>query len=99
MWAGAQLERWVDDNVYVFVRNGAFVAMSNSYSSTEDRSVGNSGFNEGETVCNIFDDSDCVSIQGGKLNLRLTNGEPKVYVRRSQVETSKRFLEAQAFEQ
>jgi alpha-amylase len=104
VWNSAQLERWVDDSVYVFIRGGAFVAMSNSYGSVENRSVGNSGFGEGQEVCNIFDGGDCVRVQGGKLNLEIRNGEPKVYVAQNQggvegVKDGSRLIKVKAYQQ
>ena len=37
-------------------------------------------YSEGQTVCNIFYTSDCVTIQGGNMQITLVGGETKVYV-------------------
>lgn len=40
----------------------------------------NTGFSEGEILCNIFYATDCVTIKNGVLGLYLNNGEVKVFV-------------------
>jgi hypothetical protein len=42
--------------------------------------VPNTGFSEGQSVCNIFVGGDCVVIKGGKLPVYLNNGEAKIFV-------------------
>jgi hypothetical protein len=42
--------------------------------------VPNTGFNEGQVVCNIFYPTDCPVIKGGKLGVYLNYGEVKIFV-------------------
>ena len=44
------------------------------------RDVPNTGFNNGQKVCNIYNSGDCQTINNGKLSVTLSNGEVKVYV-------------------
>lgn len=53
-WKYPQQEKWVDDKVYVFTRGRTLVALSTNVSGPETRQVPNTGFDEGELVCNIF---------------------------------------------
>ena len=73
-------EKWVDDNFYCFTRGKFFVGLTNRVSGSLSVDVPNTGFSEGDTVCNIFNSSDCVRIGGGKLHLTLNNGEVKIYI-------------------
>ena len=40
----------------------------------------NTGFAEGQTVCNIFYPTDCTAIKNGRLGVYLNNGEVKIFV-------------------
>ncbi|TNV80654.1 hypothetical protein FGO68_gene13906 [Halteria grandinella] len=73
-------EKWVDDTLYAFTRGKFFVALTNQVNGQVHQDVPNTGFSEGETVCNIFFSGDCVKITGGKLPVYLSNGEAKVFV-------------------
>lgn len=73
-------EKWVDDNLYAYTRGKLFVALTNRLNQQVHADVPNTGFNEGQTLCNIFYPTDCVKIVGGKLPVYLSNGEAKIFV-------------------
>ena len=56
-----------------------FVALTNSYDHVEYK-VPNLPYSDGTTVCNIFNGSDCQTVNGGSLDVTLENGESKIYV-------------------
>merc|ERR1711976_267602 len=90
VWNYPAEEKFVDDKVYVFARGKTVVALSNNNNGQESRSVQNTGFNDGERVCNIFyPNDDCQTIQGGNLNIVLNNGEQKIYMLHNQTNTLK----------
>lgn len=76
-------EKWVDDNMYAYTRGRFFVAVTNKPYMTVSNDVPNTGFSEGETVCNVFNSSDCTTIRSGKLSVSLNNGEVKIYIPKS----------------
>lgn len=73
-------EKYADDQFYGFSRGQFFVALTNQLNGQVHRDVSNSGFNEGQVVCNIFFPTDCVSVKSGKLPIYLDNGETKIFV-------------------
>lgn len=79
MWNHKQEEKYVLDNVYAYNRGDCFVALTNSNNQVHIQPE--APWNEGTKVCNIFyPTTDCQTIQGGKLDLWLTNGEAKIYL-------------------
>jgi len=75
-------EKWVDDNLYVFTRGRFFVALTNRVNGSFSADVPNTGFNDGQNLCNIFNSGDCTTIRNGKLSFTLNNGEAKIYIPR-----------------
>lgn len=73
-------EKWSDDTLYAFSRGQMFVALTNNVNGQVHVDVPNTGFNEGQSVCNIFIPTDCVVIKGGKLPVYLNYGEAKIFV-------------------
>ena len=73
-------EKWVDDQLYVYARGQFIVALTNQVNGSVHADVPNTGFSEGQSVCNIFNSNDCQEIKGGKLAVYLNNGEAKIYV-------------------
>jgi alpha-amylase len=73
-------EKWVDDQIYAFTRGKFFVGLTNNVYGQVHADVPNTGFSEGEIVCNIFYATDCATIKNGVLGLYLNNGEVKVFV-------------------
>ena len=73
-------EKWSDDSFYAFTRGDFFVALTNNVNGETHRDVPNTGFAEGQAVCNIFYPTDCTKISGGLLHTYLENGEVKIFV-------------------
>lgn len=55
-------EKYVDDQIYAFARGDFFVALTNVVSGEVHRDIPNTGFSEGQEVCNIFYPTDCTKI-------------------------------------
>lgn len=76
-------EKWVDDQLYAFSRGNMFVAVTNQLNGEVHRDIPNSGYSEGETVCNIFFAGDCAVVKNGNLPVYLENGEAKIFLPKS----------------
>ena len=75
-----QVEKYITDNLYIFSRGSLIVALTNT-KDTQNVSVQNVPWADGTVVCNTFyPTTDCQTIQNGNLHVVLNNGEPKVYV-------------------
>lgn len=81
VWNHQQKEKWVDDHFYAFARGNVLVATTND-DGQQNRNVPVE-WNEGSRFCNIFDENDCLNVSGGKLNIQLNGGLPKVYEMRN----------------
>lgn len=77
IWKQPMVQRYVDNNFYAYSRGRYLVAVTNS--GTQQRKVTYHPFNNGETVCNVFNGSDCQQVNNG-VNVYLSNGESKIYV-------------------
>ena len=73
-------EKWVDDQLYAFTRGKFFVAVTNQVYGQVHADVPNTGFTEGQIVCNIFYPTDCPTIKNGVLGVYLNNGEVKIFI-------------------
>jgi len=73
-------EKWADDSFYAFTRGPFFVALTNNANGQVHVDVPNTGFSEGESVCNIFFAGDCVVVKGGKVPVYLNYGEAKIFI-------------------
>lgn len=76
----AYAEKWSDDTFYAFTRGDFFVALTNNVNGEVHRDVPNTGFTEGQAVCNVFYPTDCIKVTGGLLHVYLENGETKVFI-------------------
>lgn len=72
-------EKYVLDNFYAFKRGDMLVALTNNYDDV-NQNVPNLAYPDGTTLCNIFDSDDCQQVNGGSLNISLSNGHSKIYV-------------------
>jgi len=82
IWNQKFEERYVTDNFYAFQRGKFLVATTNSH-NTQTITVPNSAFSNGEKVCNIFNTSDCQTVNNNSVNVSLQNGEAKIYISKS----------------
>jgi alpha-amylase len=78
IWNKPQIERYLDNEIFVFSRGFVTVAVTNR-DTTQTRQVTFHPYSEGTQLCNIFYASDCVKVEGGKFQVTLVGGEPKVY--------------------
>ena len=83
-WNGDYVERYRDNNFLAFSRNDVLVAVTNT-GNCGSRQVTYLPFNDGDVVCNIFDGSDCQTVQGG-INVDLSGYLTKVYVKQGNSE-------------
>ena len=80
IWNQAQVERYVDNELYAFSRGKFFVAITSKVSGGVQKTISYHPFSNGETICNIFyPTSDCLVVNGS-FNIYLLNGEVKIYV-------------------
>ncbi|PRP81162.1 hypothetical protein PROFUN_01996 [Planoprotostelium fungivorum] len=64
VWKYPQVERYVDDDVYIFTRGDVLIVTTN----------------EGDVLCNILWTSDCIRVVDGGLPITLIFGEAKVFI-------------------
>ena len=88
--SGAQTQRYADDQFYAFTRGLVFVASTNQ-KSTINKLITFHPYKEGQKLCNIFNGSDCVTVQNKSFNVSLNNGEFKIY---NPTNDKREFLEA-----
>jgi alpha-amylase len=78
--ATSQIQRYSSDDFYSFSRGNVLVCLTNSNDSKAvSVTITYLPFENGQTVCNIFDASDCLTVSGGSLTINMTGGLPKVY--------------------
>lgn len=65
-WNEEQVERWADDSFYAFTRGTTLVAMANSDSGDQTRTITYSPYKAGDVLTNIFDESDKVTVDGDR---------------------------------
>lgn len=83
-WDHPLEEKYVLDNVYAFSRGEMLVATTNRQDQVSFSPTAASGWNEGQTVCNVFyPTTDCLNVSGGKINITLVNGESKIFLPQS----------------
>jgi alpha-amylase len=82
VWTQPAIERYIDDDFYAFSRGDVLVALTRTDGDIY-RSVTYLPFQEGDTVCNIFNSADCSTVSGGALNVDLSGYQVKVYVKKS----------------
>lgn len=86
LWNYPWIERYADHQFYCFSRGLAVMAFSNTV-NTIQRSITYNPYQNGQVVCNIFWQNDCVTITNGALNVVLLNGEVKLYMPQSMMMT------------
>ena len=79
IWNLDIIQRFADDNFYSFSRGNIILACFTNSNGVQ-RTITYHPFNEGDRLCNILIDNDCVNVSGG--NIFINMGEhPKVYVK------------------
>lgn len=79
VWTQAVVQRYADDVFYAFTRGDVLVALTRGEGC--QRTLDYHGFKEGETLCDALNTGDCITVQGGKLNINMGQ-DPKVYVKK-----------------
>ena len=78
IWNLGIIQRYADDNFYAFTRGDVLACFTNS--NGIQRSITYHDFKDGDKLCNIIDENDCVSVNGGSINIQMGD-YPKVYVK------------------
>lgn len=77
----SQIQRYSSKDFYSFSRGNVLVCLTNvNNGNTVSVSMTYLPFENGQTVCNVLNPSDCLIVSGGALTVTMTQGLPKVYV-------------------
>ena len=76
----SQVQRYASDDFYSFSRGEVLVCMTNSGGSDVTKTVTYLPFQQGDVVCNVLAENDCLTVSTGGLTVTLSGGLPKVYV-------------------
>ena len=87
VWNDEAIERWADDTFYAWSKGDVFVATTNQDNGTQSRKVTYLPYQEGQVVCNVHNLSECITVQGGALEVSLSSGA-KVFVPQASLETN-----------
>ena len=78
IWNFQIIQRYADHNFYAFTRGNVLACFTNIKSS--QRTITYHEFKNGDKLCNILFDGDCVTVSGSGIQINM--GEyPKVYVK------------------
>ena len=78
IWNYEIVQRYADDNFYAFTRGNVLACFTNNFSF--QRKITYHEFKENEKLCNILDETDCVTVSNGNIIINMRN-YPKVYVK------------------
>ena len=78
IWDLSIVQRYADDNFYAFTRGNVLACFSNT--SYLRRTITYHSFKDGDKLCNILYDNDCVTVSGGSIEIEIGD-YPKVYVK------------------
>ena len=78
IWNQSIVQRYSDDNFYAFTRGDVLACFSNADYFT--RTITYHSFKDGDKLCNVLYDGDCVTVSGGNINIEMGD-YPKVYVK------------------
>ena len=78
IWNLEIVQRYADTNFYAFTRGNILACFTNINSL--EREITYHDFKEGDKLCNILYDNDCVYVSGGKIRINMGD-YPKVYVK------------------
>ena len=78
IWNYKLVQRYADDNFYAFTRGNVLACFTNS--NGIQRTITYHEFNNGDRLCNILADGDCVSVSGSGIPISMGD-YPKVYVK------------------
>lgn len=74
-------QRYSDDTFYAFSRGQAFVATTNvgQNGATQTRTITYHPYSNGQTICNLFNCGDCITVNNNQFQITLSGGMPKLY--------------------
>ena len=72
------VQRYADDNFYAFTRGDVLACFSNA--EYFKRTITYHKFEDGDKLCNVLFDGDCVTVKGGAIEIEMGD-YPKVYVK------------------
>ena len=78
IWKYKVVQRYADDNFYAFTRGNVLACFTNTQSL--QRTITYHEFSNGDRLCNILYDGDCVTVSGGGIQINMGD-YPKVYVK------------------
>ncbi len=78
IWNYDIIQRYSDDNFYAFTRGDVLACFTNTNSLT--RYITYHSFSDGDKLCNVLYDGDCVTVSGGTITINMDD-YPKVYVK------------------
>ena len=78
IWNYNVVQRYCNDNFYAFTRGNVLACFSNNNGGNYEISYHE--FNDGDKLCNILIDDDCVIVSSGKIRVTMEKN-PKVYVK------------------
>ena len=65
IWDLEIVQRYADDNFYAFTRGNVLACFTNTYSI--QRTITYHEYSEGDKLCDILNESDCVIVSDGKI--------------------------------
>lgn len=74
IWNEAQVERYVDSEIFAYSKGKMLVLLTNKVSGTVTKYISYHPYSSGQVICNIFyPTTDCITVSGG-FNIYLLNG-------------------------
>ena len=73
------VQRWSEEKFYAFTR-GKKALICLSITDSVQRTINYHGFSEGDRLCNLLDETDCVTVTAEGINITMQD-EPKIYVK------------------
>jgi hypothetical protein len=93
IWDHPVEEIVVTDNFFSYSRGPFLVTLTNSLDAVSATIDYRNAFDKGTTVCNIFDVSECFTLDGYFLDVTLVNGASKIFIAK---ETLNQMIETEA---
>jgi len=75
----SQIQRYSDPDFYAFTRGQTFMAFTNKWYKVQ-REIIYHPYPEGTVLCNIFWESDCITVKNSKFTVSLMDAETKILI-------------------
>lgn len=86
-----QIQRYSDADFYAFSRGKALFAFTNKKGQVV-KTVTSHPYQEADILCNVFDNTDCITVKNKQFNVYLNNGEAKIFVPKGSLGEARYFL-------